>query len=141
MFSKMWNKSCLEKTRDKLSQGEHKHKWSRKLYRKQSSKYHTICVLQRQELCRRKTTWIKLTWDRQQGFKYHPPAKNLKTLEKLDLRNSTYFQNLWYFSSENSLSKNARKFGLFLNWGWSRGHGSKVRIWSWIFFFTLIFYT
>ena len=26
----------------------------------------------------------------------------------------TYFQNLWYFSSENSRSKNSRKFGLFL---------------------------
>ena len=43
----------------------------------------------------------------------HPRAENLLTLEKIDPRKATYFQNLWYFLSENSRSKNSRKFGLF----------------------------
>ena len=42
-----------------------------------------------------------------------PRAENLLTLEKIDPRKATYFQNLWYFLSGKSSSENSRKFGLF----------------------------
>ena len=70
-----------------------------------------------------------------------PPSWEFKNSRKIWLNRGNLFSKSMIFSSENSLSKNSRKFWLFLNWGGGRGHGSKVRIWSWKKFFKHNFFT